>query len=186
MTKGERVKLFRDLWPAACLANEWDIKDDTKRREVILECMELVRGPLVTTSSPEFGRDEVTALFCYLQHLADPADFDKAARWDTCLQDYRTYNRARQADWHERKLYGDKTNKLDRDRFNGEKNASGGPLDELDPDEVSKRHMSFAKRHQKKMSKEGKKQPKQAEMSLPESRQRQTTPQVPVTEEAPF
>ena len=141
MTKGERVKLFRDLWPAACLANEWDIKDDTKRREVILECMELVRGPLVTTSSPEFGRDEVTALFCYLQHLADPADFDK---------------------------------------------ASGGPLDELDPDEVSKRHMSFAKRHQKKMSKEGKKQPKQAEMSLPESRQRQTTPQVPVTEEAPF
>ena len=104
MTKGERVKLFRDLWPAACLANEWDIKDDTKRREVILECMELVRGP----------------------------------------------------------------------------------LDELDPDEVSKRHMSFAKRHQKKMSKEGKKQPKQAEMSLPESRQRQTTPQVPVTEEAPF
>lgn len=149
MTPGERVHYHKTLWPDACLANEWFTGDAEKRREVVLECMRLVRGPLVTTSDPAFGRDEVTALFCYLEHLADPASLDKSARWDTCQADYRTYNRARQADWHERKLYGTKANKLDKNRFAGARSARGGPLDDLDPEAVRKRHMTFASRHQK-------------------------------------
>lgn len=149
MTPGQRVHYHKVLWPAACLANEWFVGDVEKRREVVLDCMRQVRGPLVTTSDPAFGSDEVTALFCYLEHLGDAASLDKSARWDTCKADYRTYNRARQADWHERKLYGPKANKLDRDRFAGEKTASGGPLDNLDPEAVRKRHLTFASRHQK-------------------------------------
>lgn len=189
MTPGERVKFFRDLWPAAALANEWDIKDDDRRRKVILDCMALVRGPMVTTSSPAFGRDEVTALFCYLDHLANPDDLDKSARWDTCLQDYRTYNRARQADWHERKLYGRKPNKLDRDRFAGAKTASAGALDDLDAEEVRKRHMTFASRHQRKERADAKavKQgwdPADNGQNL--SRQKVTTPRVQMAEELPF
>jgi hypothetical protein len=149
MTPGERVHYHKTLWPAACRVNGWPVSDAEKRREVVLVCMQQVRGPLVTTSDPRFGRDEVTALFCFLEHLAAPDELDKSLRWDTCRQDYRTYNRARQADWHERKLYGRVPNKLDRDRFAGATSASGKPIDDLDPEQVRKRHMTFARRHQK-------------------------------------
>jgi hypothetical protein len=154
MSPAERAHYFKRLWPAACAAKGWRASDDEKRRAVALECMQLVRGPLVTTSSPIFGRDEVTALFCYLEHLGDPASLDKSARWDTCQQDYRTYNRARQADWHERALYGRGKNRLNQNRFGGATTAAGGPLDELDADTVRKRHLSVASRHQKKVRQE--------------------------------
>lgn len=189
MTPGERIHYHTKLWPAACLANEWDLKDDARRRQVALDCMQLVGGPLVTTSSPLFGRDEVTALFCYLEHLADPSSFDKSARWDTCRQDYRTYNRARQADWHERKLYGQGKNKLDRDRFAGAKSASGGALDDLDAEETRKRHMTFASRHQRKMradAKATKQAPQPAEKGQILASQRMAGPPAPVPEEMPF
>jgi len=62
----------------------------------------------------------------------------------------RTYNHARQADWHERALYGHKPNKLDRDRFAGETTAAAGPLDTLDAADVRKRHITMASRHQRK------------------------------------
>ena len=189
MTPGERVKFFRDFWPAACFANEWDIKDDARRRQVILDCMRLVSGPAVTTSDPAFGRDEVTALFCYLDHLAHPADFDKSARWDSCRHDYHTFNRARQADWHERKLYGRKPNKLDRDRFAGEKSASGDALDDLDPEAVRKRHLTFASRHQRKeraAAKAVKQGRKPADNGQKLASQRMAVPRVEVPEELPF
>lgn len=150
MTPGERVHYHKTLWPAACLANEWDLRDVEKRHEIVLRCMQEVRGPRVTTSSPQFGRDEVTALFCFLEHIADQASLDKSAAWDSCKQDYRTYNRARQADWHERKLYGGGKNKLDRNRFKGAATAQGHVLDNLDPEETRKRHLTFASRHQQK------------------------------------
>ncbi|MCX6952592.1 MAG: hypothetical protein NTV51_10580 [Verrucomicrobia bacterium] len=150
MTPKERSHYHAVLWPAACRAMGWSHKDQETRHEVVIGCMEAVRGPLVTTSDAAFGRDEVTALFCYLEHLADPASLDKSARWVTCQQDYKTYNRARQADWHERKLYGSGKNKFSRNRFRGAKSASGGPLDSLDREEVRQRHMSMASRHQKK------------------------------------
>lgn len=190
MTPGERVHYHKTLWPAACLANEWDLRDDERRRRVTLDCMQLVGGPLVTSSSPRFGRDEVTALFCYLEHLSHPDDFDRAARWDTCKADYKTYNRARQADWHERQLYGKGKNKLDRDRFAGATSASGGALDDLDPEKVQKRHMTFAHRHQKKMREESKKARQEAgnrpiqASSAPVDRSVAPAPVVP--EELPF
>ena len=52
MTPGERIYYHTKLWPDACLAIEWHIKYDARRRQVALDCMQLVGGPLVTTSSP--------------------------------------------------------------------------------------------------------------------------------------
>ncbi|MBI5689292.1 MAG: hypothetical protein HZC55_04285 [Verrucomicrobia bacterium] len=149
MTPAERSVYFGQLWPEACLANEWLVKDEERRRAVTAECMRLVRGP-DTDSTSALGPDEVTALFTYLRHLADPSSLDKSARWVTCQEDYRTFNRARQADYHERALYGGKKNRLDRDRFGGATSAAGGPLESLDADEVRKRHLTMASRHQKK------------------------------------
>lgn len=159
MTPGERSKYFAELWPAACFANEWDIKDEARRKAVTAECMRLVRGPQ-TDSTGALGRDEITALFTYLEHLADQSSLDKLARWVTCQEDYRTYNRARQADYHERALYGRGRNKLDRNRFSGATSAAGGPLESLDPEEVRKRHLTMASRHQRADRKAGKVQTK--------------------------
>lgn len=153
MNSRERAKYFGELWPAACSANEWDVQDEVRRRAVTAECMRLVRGPH-TDSTGLIGEDGVTALFCYLDHLADPSSLDKSARWVTCQQEYHIYNRARQADWHERSLYGSGPNKLNRDRFGGATSAARGPLENLDADEVRKRHMTMASRHQRKQRRE--------------------------------
>lgn len=148
MNPWQRKKYFGELWPAACLAHEWDVKDDQKRKDVTFECMRLIGGP-ETDSTSALKPDEITALFCYLEHLADPASLDNSARWVTCQEDYHTFNRARQADWHERAVYGPGRNKLDRDRFGGAASAAGGPLESLDAEAVRKRHLTMARRHQR-------------------------------------
>ncbi|MBI5768722.1 MAG: hypothetical protein HZA93_13070 [Verrucomicrobia bacterium] len=180
MTPGERNEYFGRLWPAACAVCDWNPKDDAQRRAVTIECMRLVRGPMATASSAAFGPDEVTALFTYLRHLADPASLDKSARWVTCQEDYRTFNRAKQADWHERELYGPGKNKLDRNRFAGKASAAGGPLETLDADEVRKRHLTVASRHQRKQRQE-----RRAGQDLASQTPASTAPAAPVRNESP-
>jgi hypothetical protein len=152
MTPKARATYFA-LWQAAAVASGWSHKDEAKRRAVTTECMRLVRGPVVKSSS-DLGEDEITALFCYLEHLGDAASLDKSARWDTCRADYKTYARAKNADWHEEQTYGKGKNKLDRNRFKGETSAKGGPLDDLDPDKVKKRYYTMANRHASKLKRE--------------------------------
>ena len=149
MTKAERITYHKTLWPAACRARGWDHKDKARRHAVCLDCMREIRGPLVTTSDRLFGRDETTALFTYLRHLADDSDLNASADWDECKRDYKTFNRARQADWHERKTYGKAAGKtrLDRHRFRGAQTAAGDTFDTLDPEEVRKHHLTMARRH---------------------------------------
>ncbi len=162
MKPGARTHYHARLWPAACAAQGWKRGDEAKRREIVVRCMELVRGPKVTgTSDIAFGDAETTALFCYLAHLANPADLNLSAEWVKCQEDYRTYNLAKQADWHERELYGTKKNRLDKNRFGGAATAAAGPLDTLDPDAVHKRHLTMASRHQKAL-REGRKGPNPA------------------------
>lgn len=178
MTHAQRTRYFKHFWPAACAANGWSARDEGRRKQVTSDCMAAIgAGDINSTSA--LGEDEVTALFCYLEHLANPDSLDLSARWVSCQEDYRTYNRARQADWHERKLYGRKPNKLDRDRFGGEASASGGPLDTLNPDEVRKRHITMASRHQKKLRAEGKPMTQPAPAASPRVC-RAPTPPVPV------
>jgi hypothetical protein len=168
MSPSERVTYFRDFWPAACAANGWKKSDDERRRKVVLQCMEAVGGPLVTTSGGAFGRDEVTALFCYLDFLAHPADLDRSARWADCQEDYHAYNRARQADWYERKAYGSKgSGKLARERFSGARSASGEPLDHFDPKAINKRFVTMASRAQKKERAERQAAPVAVQTELP-------------------
>lgn len=152
MTPKARATYFA-LWQAAAAASGWSHKDEAKRRAVTTECMRLVRGPVVKSSS-DLGEDEITALFCYFEHLGDAASLDKSARWDTCRTDYKTYARAKNADWHEEQAYGKGKNKLDRNRFKGETSAKGGPLDDLDPDKVKKRFYTMANRHASKLKRE--------------------------------
>ena len=128
--------------------------DEARRRAVTLECMRAVGGP-ATSSTSALGPDEITALFTYLAHLADGASLEKSARWVQCQEDYHTFNRARQADWHERATYGTSSKRLARDRFAGETSAAVGPLESLDPDEVRKRHLTMATRHRAKRKKAG-------------------------------
>lgn len=157
MNKAARIIYHRDLWPAACRANRWDPRDQERRRAVCRECMRLVRGPRVTTSDDRFGADETTALFVYLAHLADPASLVKAAAWSDCLVDYKAFNRARNADWHERQSYGPEgSRRLQRERFARRKTAAGEPLESFDPDEIRKRHITTASRHRAKLAKEKK------------------------------
>jgi hypothetical protein len=151
MSPATRAKYFSQYWPAACAAKGWRAGDQDKRRQVTLECMRLVRGLAVTTSDTRFGPDEITALFCYLDHLAHPADLDRAARWVDCQTDYRAFNRARQADYHEAATYGGAGSKrLRKQRFGGAQSAAGEPLEKFDPEKIRKRHLTMATRHQAK------------------------------------
>src|SRR5689334_10551627 len=108
MTPAARVTYHKTLWPAACLAQGWAARDDAHRRDVALLVMHLAGGPAVTTSSPEFGAAETTALFVYLHQLANPNELVAMEGRLKCKDDYITYHKARQADWHERQAYGKK------------------------------------------------------------------------------
>jgi hypothetical protein len=166
MTPSARKTYFR-LWNAACAVKGWNSGDDDLRRAVVIECMEKVRGPLVTTSSPEFGADETTALFVYLDHLAHPSDLLKAAAWVDCMTDYRAYNRARQADWHEEKAYGKAgSGKLRRNRFAGQKKAAGEALDPLDPAAIQKRFLTMRTRNERRTGYQSKKRQSSAGQNL--------------------
>lgn len=161
MTTGQRTHYF-GLWKTACAAQGWSTKDEARRRAVTAECMACVRGPAVSSSN-DLGEDEITALYCYLEFLsAGDADLDASARWLDCQQDYKAFNRAKQADWHEEKAYGKGRNKLDRNRFKGEASAVGGPLEKFDPEAIKKRHLTMASRHQKKAKTAGLPRPKAA------------------------
>lgn len=150
MTPAARVKYHRDFWPACCRALKWNHRDTELRRKVVLDCMRQVGGPMVTTSDARFSFDETTALFTYLAFLGDQASLDKSARWADCKEDYRAFNRAKNADWHERQTYGaDGARKLQKNRFAGRKTAAGEPLESFDPEEIRKRHITTADRHRK-------------------------------------
>lgn len=149
MSPAQRKPYFA-LWAAACSAQGWRSADNAKRQETTVRCMAEINGPAVVSSN-DLGEDEITALFCYLKYLATgDADLEAAARWIDCKQDYKAFARARQADWHEKILYGTKPNKLARDRFAGAKSAVGGPLEKFDPKAINQRHLTLASRHQAK------------------------------------
>jgi len=71
MTKAQRSHFFGQLWPAACQAQGWQVKDETTRHAVC----ERVTGQ---SSMSNLNQRQLTALFTEVRHLADPLDFDKA------------------------------------------------------------------------------------------------------------
>lgn len=150
MNQETRTRYFA-FWIAACKAKGWDAKDQDLRRGQVMFCMDQVGGPMVTTSDPAFERDETTALLVYLNHLAHPDDLVKAAAWVDCMKDYRAFNRARQADWHEAQAYGTQgSGKLRRNRFNGQKNAAGDTFDPLDPKAIEQRFLTMRRANERR------------------------------------
>lgn len=161
MTPYQRSIYFGQLWPDACQAKGWRRDDEVRRRDTTGECMALIGGP-ATESTTALGQDEITALFCYLDHLGHPACLIRSARWVDCQTDYHAYNRARQADWHESKAYGGgRGEKLRKNRFGGARSAQGDPLDKFNPDAIQKRYLTMRNRHGRKGYR-----PKQAAGSL--------------------
>jgi hypothetical protein len=131
MTKHARIKYHRDLWPAVCAKQGWAPNDTARRQSVVLDAMFLVRGPAVTTSDDKFRDAETTALFVYLQHLADPDNITLKLRWDQCQGDYRAFNQARQADYWQKVAYGPRGGgRWARHRFAGKRTAQGDPAED--------------------------------------------------------
>lgn len=146
MTDEQRNRYFGHYWPAACQAKRWRVKDEVRRRHTTGECMRLIGAP-ITESTTELGEAEITALFCYLDHLANPSSLEKSQRWVDCQQDYKAFNEARQADWFERKTYGRNGSKrLRRDRFKGQETAQGEPQEVFDPAAIRKRLVTMGRR----------------------------------------
>ena len=124
MNQAQRRKYFTDLWPAACAANGWDVRDNARRREVTL----YATNSSTTTCLQEY---QITALFLYLRHLAAPDDLTLAAEWLQCRENPRAYNKIKQGKFWERKAYGGVgttatgSSRLHRQRFKGAVPAHG-------------------------------------------------------------
>lgn len=71
MTRNQQIHYRTRLWPEACAAQKWSLKDEDKRREITLE----------TTgeeSTAKLNNKQVDRLFRRLKWLAKPQDFDAA------------------------------------------------------------------------------------------------------------
>ncbi len=71
MTAKQRAHYFRDLWPAACTRQGWDVKNDAMRRDVTLEAT----GKEATGKLTQL---EISKLFDFLKLLADPDNLSRA------------------------------------------------------------------------------------------------------------
>ncbi len=71
MTRAQQVHYRKRLWPAACAAQGWDVKDEDRRRDV-------TRETTGQDSTSGLTNKQVDRLFRRLEWLANPGDFDAA------------------------------------------------------------------------------------------------------------
>lgn len=71
MTSRQRSTYFGTLWPAACAAQNWNLRDHQRRRDVTFSATG-------KESTGDLNQSEITLLFNKLRWLADPSNFDKA------------------------------------------------------------------------------------------------------------
>lgn len=71
MTPRQRSTYFGTLWPEACKAQGWNVKDENRRKCVTFSATG-------EESTSDLDQDQVTLLFNKLKHLTDPQNFDKA------------------------------------------------------------------------------------------------------------
>jgi len=123
MKDAERIHYHAELWPAACAAQKWNPKDEAYRRAITRFVMEEVRAP-ITDSTTKLGRHEVTALFTYLRHIANPDNISLRQRWEDCKADYIAFGTSTQADYWQRRAFGGAIpRKLIGNRFAGRPTA---------------------------------------------------------------
>lgn len=70
MTKGQRITLMSDWWPAACRAQGWDKNDRDLRLRVLSEA---VKRPIKSASDLD-TREDIDAVKAYLGALTDNLD----------------------------------------------------------------------------------------------------------------
>lgn len=151
MTPAQRTAYHAQLWPAACAAQGWTALPKAEReqirRDVTRTCCTLIGVP-ARDSSTDLDEHEVTALFCYLKHLAEPDSVLVAHAWDECMRDHIAFNMSRQADWYQARTYG-RTGapRLARERFQGRATAAGSTFERpLTRDEAEQRLLTMRAR----------------------------------------
>lgn len=70
MTDSQRMKIVRDLWPAACRAQGWKVSDRERRLRTISDA---VHRPVTSMLDLDNGGD-IDAVFAHLRTLADNID----------------------------------------------------------------------------------------------------------------
>lgn len=118
MNKTQRVKYHTQLWPEAAAEQGWARADEAQRRAATRECMRLVHGP-DTDSTTKLLEAEITALFLYLRHLANPGNESIRADWNRCCADYVKWNTLRQGNYWQRKTGYQRGGKFEQQRFGG-------------------------------------------------------------------
>ena len=71
MSPLQRKTYFGTLWPSACQAQNWNPKDEDRRRDVTM-------AATGKDSTSRLTQAQITLLFNHLKQLANPADFDLA------------------------------------------------------------------------------------------------------------
>lgn len=115
------------LWTKVRAVQGWDrlsrSEQEEQRRAVTLQVMQAI-GAGDSDSTTRLTQAEITALFTFLHHLAEPDNLTLAKLWTDCMADYKAFNMSKQADWHERRAYGRQGSaRLHQQRFQGRDHA---------------------------------------------------------------
>jgi hypothetical protein len=149
VNKSQRTRYHAELWPAVCSSQGWDPRDEARRHSVT----EYATGQ---ESTKDLTQAQITALFVFLDHLADPSDAGKAHQWETCKADPDKFNRLRQAEYWRRRARYTTTGKLNHDRFgvvfNEQLDAS--LLDDHQVDQMLMTNRQRAQAHQRRQKPE--------------------------------
>lgn len=85
MNAKQRSTYFGRLWPDACQAQKWNVKDEERRKDVTF-------AATGEESTSKLSEEQITLLFNKLKWLADPTNFDKAykdANPEIALKDHK-------------------------------------------------------------------------------------------------
>lgn len=154
MNPRQRKHYFGRLWPACARAMGVDRKDDEVRKGIIRQCLVGIGAPVVKDSSSTLSQEEVTALFVFMRHIANPYDIRLASEWERCKADYQAYNVARQGDYWERQAGYRKGGKIERQRFQDKPHGDWLGESEMDRQEAEQYLMTMRARARAKMRKE--------------------------------
>lgn len=158
MNRAQLIRYQAELWPAACAGQGWDVRDETLRRDVRRDCLEAI-GVSASRADDIHCLDsaEITALFVFLDHLANPNHIGKLQTWTDCQADFRAFNVSRQADYWQRRGGFKGRGKLVRNRFARRDTAVPKPFqdDALDAKEAEDRLMTMRARTRRKEGRVG-------------------------------
>jgi hypothetical protein len=143
MNESQRIHYQAELWPAVCAAQGWDARDKELRRHKRAECWDAIGVPEMDDSMP-WDNASTTALFTLLRHLANPNNINLVMAWDDCRANYKAFNAAKWADFHQRRAFGQNGGqRVVRNRFAGRDKGVQQPDEPLTEKEAGDRLMTM-------------------------------------------